>query len=86
VCSPCRTPILKKWSEDNFEEHHPVMMFPMGLATILEHNVQKSTEAYEKLIGHSAGMAAKVEVAAARINIYSDLGDQFADLGDNDFT
>jgi hypothetical protein len=62
------------------------MMFPVGLVTILEHNVQKSTEAYEKLIGHSAGMAAKVEAAAARTNIYSDLGDQFADLGDENST
>ena len=62
------------------------MMFPVGLATILEHNVQKSTEAYEKLIGHSAGMAAKVEAAASRTNIYSDLGDQFADLGDENST
>ena len=61
-----RTPILKSWSEDNFEQHQPVLMFPVGLGQIFGHNLQKSTVAYEKLVGHSAGAAAAAANAAQR--------------------
>ena len=53
----CRTPILKNWLDDNFEQHQPVMMYLARLAQILGHNLAKSTDAYAKLIGDSAGAA-----------------------------
>jgi hypothetical protein len=53
-----RTPILQNWSSETFEEHQPIMMFPIGLGQILRHNLAKSTQSYEGLVGHNAGAAA----------------------------
>ena len=39
-------------------------MFPVGLHKVLVFNLTKSTEAYEKLVGHSAGAAAAAARAA----------------------
>jgi hypothetical protein len=59
-----RTPILKNWAEDIFDEHQPVAMFPIGLQHIFNYNLQKSTAAYERLVGDSA---AAVEAATKAV-------------------
>jgi hypothetical protein len=49
-------------------------MFPFGLGQILGRNLSKSTEAYEKLVGHSAGAAATA-ANVAQSKLYNDFDD-----------
>eukprot|EP01052_Picozoa_sp_SAG31_P022658 SAG31_NODE_1813_length_7211_cov_9.203600_5_plen_129_part_00 len=51
-------PIVSGWEEGQHSQMQPHIMFPIGLYWILQYNLTKSSNAYEKLIGDSVGAGA----------------------------